>query len=362
MAGISVLCVDPDESTREKLEEAVRTDLEEMDPIVEGRSSVETAGEFIDDGEVDCLVTEYDLPDGTGLDLAGRIRASAPDAGVVPFTDRPPEEIDAAEDIVTEYVDKGADAADTRVTSLIRMTVSSRSQVSYPLPETEAERLAALESYDFDSDDLGRSFDRLTDLATRHFDVELASLNLIEEHDQRLLACQGMGADSMSTPRDASICTFTILSDDRVMTVEDVREDPRFEGRAEEFEALGIRSYMGARLLTPAGFSIGTLCVYEDEPRQFSSAERDYLRTLADLAVDLLVARADPDGERTVVTNHRRASGTGRCSPATDDSNPSHGGRCDSSLPRRRRVATTTISPCRPAGRSRRPAVPSSRW
>jgi len=76
-----------------------------------------------------------------------------------------------------------------------------------------------------------------------------------------------MGDDSLSTSRDASICTFTIMADDRVMTVEDVHEDPQFEGRTDYFEAFGIRSYMGARLVTPAGHSIGTLCIYEGEPR-----------------------------------------------------------------------------------------------
>jgi len=167
MTGIGVLHVDPDGSAREQLTETVRTELAEMDPTVEGCSSIEAAAEVIGDGRVDCLVTEYDLPDGTCLDLASRLRASAPDASVVLFTDRAFEDIDTHEDIVVEYVDKEADAARVRVTGLIRMTVSGRGRTSYPLPDTEAERLAALESYEFDTDALRRSFDRITALATR---------------------------------------------------------------------------------------------------------------------------------------------------------------------------------------------------
>lgn len=295
MTGTTILCVDPDESARERLVDAIRSDLVDMSPTVESRSSVETAEACIRNGGVDCLVTEYDLPDGTGLELAESLRESAPDASIVLFTERGFDGIETGDSVVAEYVDKGGEAAHTRVTSLIRMTVSSRSQASYPLPDTEAERLAAIESYGLDSDELARSFDRVTDLASRHFDADMASLNLIEEREQRMMACQGIGTDSMTTSRDASICTFTIVSDTQVMTVEDVHEDPRFAGRTETFEEFGIRSYMGAQLVTPAGLSVGTLCIYDGEPRQFTSDERDYLRTLAELAVDLLVAQAGTD-------------------------------------------------------------------
>jgi GAF domain-containing protein len=318
MTGTSILCVDPDESARERLVDAIRGDLVDMSPAVESRPSVETAKACIRNGSVDCLVTEYDLPDGTGLELARSFRESAPDGSIVLFTDRAFDGIEAGDDVIAEYVDKGGEAAYTRVTSLIRMTVSSRSQASYPLPDTEAERLAAIESYGLDSDELARSFDRVTDLASRHFGADIASLNLIEEREQRMMACQGIGTESMTTSRDASICTFTIVSDTRVMTVEDVREDPRFAGRTETFEEFGIRSYMGAQLVTPAGLSIGTLCIYDGEPRQFSSDERDYLRTLAELAVDLLVARAGTERSDDAAT-----AGSGE--------NPSNGDAADAS-------------------------------
>jgi GAF domain-containing protein len=311
MNGIGVLCVDSDQAARADLAETLRADLGELDPTVEECASVEAATRAVEEGGIDCLVTEYGLPDGTGLELAERFREAVPDASVVLFTDRPYEEMDTDGAAVVEHVDKGADAASTRVASLIRMTVSSRSQVSYPLPDTEDERLAALESYEFDTEELERSFDRITDLATRHFDVELASLNLIERSQQRMLACQGMGTDSMSTSRDASICTFTIVSEDRVMTVEDVHDDPRFEGRREQFDEFGIRSYMGARLETPTGYSVGTLCIYGAEPQQFSPAEQGYLRTLSELAVDLLAANAD-DGRADV-------EGAGADADADDD-------------------------------------------
>jgi CheY-like chemotaxis protein len=298
MPDTRVVCVDPDGTQRAELVERLRADLSDLDPVIEGYESAGAAASATEAAPIDCLVTEHDLPDGTGLELAGRIRAETPDASVVLFTDTEPEAVggEDAEPTVTEYVDKSTAAAPARVAALIEMSVTLRSQVSYPVPGEEEARLAAVAEYDFDDGALARAFDRLTDLAVQRLDVSSASVNIIEEHEQRLLACRGLEADVDRTSRDASICTFTIVEDDRVMTVRDVREDPRFAAKHEELEALGIRSYMGAQLISPDGYRIGTLCVYDDQPQEFQRRDRDYLRTLADLGVDLLAAHADVEG------------------------------------------------------------------
>jgi len=132
------------------------------------------------------------------------------------------------------------------------------------------------------------SLDRITDLAAAHFDVEQASINLITEYSQEFLACYGEAEDWETMDREDSICTFTILEESGVMAVEDVTEDPRFQSRADSLIELGIRSYMGANLITSNGLVIGPLCVYDDEPRSFSPAEKAYLRDLAAVAMDLI--------------------------------------------------------------------------
>jgi CheY-like chemotaxis protein len=300
-----VLCVDPNETAREELVERVRVELPDAASAVEAHESIAGTEAFVEAGTVDCLVTEYDLPDGTGVDLAGRLRRTDPDASVFLFTDQPPERIDTSDGdaVVTEYVDKTADAALARIANLVETTVTSGGQVSYPLPDREDERLAILSEFDFDSVELTRSFDRITDLSVRRFDIDSASINVIEQHEQKMLACKGLGPASLLSQRNDSICTFTIASDDRTMTVEDTHEDPRFEDQQEIFDELGFRSYMGAQIRLPSEVTVGTLCVYDDEPRTFSRADREDLRTLADLLADTLVvyrsAHEDdtPDGE-----------------------------------------------------------------
>ena len=84
------------------------------------------------------------------------------------------------------------------------------------------------------------------------------------------------------------------------MVVENVTEDPRFESRSDLLLELGIRSSMGANLVTPSGLVIGPLCVYDDEPRSFSAAEKAYLRDLASVAMDLIELHSRLDAAREV--------------------------------------------------------------
>jgi CheY-like chemotaxis protein len=289
----SLLCVDPDEATRTDTVAMLTDALADLDPAITTADGLEEATAALT-ADLSVLITEYDLPDGTGFELIETARDVCPDATCILYTERDPAELDTDDprDTVIEYVGKNSAFGDDRLTDLLRTSFITASQTSYPRPQTEAERLEALDSYAPDDPDLLISLDRITDLAATHFDVEIASINLITKHSQEFLACYGPAEDWKSVDRENSICTFTILEDAGVMTVEDVTEDPRFSSRSESLVELGIRSYMGASLVTPAGLVIGTLCVYDDRVRSFSAAEEDYLRDLAATAMDLIHVHA----------------------------------------------------------------------
>jgi len=301
-----VLCVDPDDAARTA--SGLRDELSDLGIETETARSVDEAVAVVEaDGPpVDCVVTGYELPDGTGLALVDRVRERAPDTGCILFTERGYDAIDteAFQTTITEYVQKRTGNAIERLAQLVRLTVSASAQTSYPVPQNEAERIATLASYDLDAEGLEASLARITDLAARHFDVPTASINVIGEHSQEFLACHGTAESWAPTPREDSICTFTLVEDDPVMVVENVAEDPRFEHN-EAFADLGIRTYMGANIGPEGRPPIGTLCVYDEEPHSFSEADRTYLSTLADVAMDLVDARArtnrspEPDHEAT---------------------------------------------------------------
>jgi DNA-binding NarL/FixJ family response regulator len=310
-----ILCVDPDATARTETVEHLSSELDDFDPTVETASSLGEAERAVG-AELDAVVTEYDLGDGTGLDLVTAVRDAAPDAGCILYTDTDPDEIDTDElrGTITEYVGKGSVFGTERLARLLRTTVEERSQTSYPLPQNERERLAALQSYDLDDSELLESLDRVTDLAAAHFDVDRASVNIISERSQEFLACYGAASDWETMDREDSICTFTILEEDDVMTVEDVAEDPRFESRSETLLDMGIRSYMGANLVAKTGLVIGPLCVYDDEPRSFSAADEAYLQDLAAVAMDIVELYSQPDGADTggEECSHHRGDRPGR--------------------------------------------------
>lgn len=290
MADTRILCVDPDTQAREELTEGLQTHLADLQPTVEARGTLETAQSVLTEQTVDCVITEYDLPDGTGLDLINRARTKSPDAGSILFTTAKPDAIDTtdSEATVTEYLAKDTPQAIERVAQIVRTTVTGRRQRSYPVPVDESDRIAALGTYAFDSAPLRHSLERLTALAVCHFDVSGAEVNIIEDHKQETLAAHEVAPPRQSTARDLSICTFTILEDDGVMAVEDVHDDPRFAPRSHELADRGVRSYLGATITAPTGFVLGTVCIYAEAPRTFGPADEDFLRTLADIATDLI--------------------------------------------------------------------------
>jgi len=283
---MAILCVDPDPdalaATREALEGA-GFETRGCGSAVDARAAL---GE--EDG-IDCLVTEQDLPDGTGLALVERARETVPDAACILFTGVPLSEIDtmAFGGVVAEYLAKDDPEPHAELVGLVEHGVGVRSQTAYPLPDDETARLAALERYAASPAELDDSLDRLTRLATALFGVESAAIGLVEESRERFLSCHGADFDDLD--RDETVCTYAIL-DRGVTVVEDLRTDPRFDDN-ETLAAAGIRFYAGAPLRTPEGAVIGTFCLQHDEPRSFDGRDRELLALLAEEAMEQLVLR-----------------------------------------------------------------------
>ena len=280
-----ILCVDPDPSASER----TRAALADAGFAVDRVGSVADARARLDDGRaIDCVVSEYDLPDGTGLELFETARYLAPDAACVLFTARTLSDVDSSAfgDVVAEYVRKTGGGR-TELVDVVEHALAFRSQTAYPLPEDEDARVAALEQYAVDASALDESLDRFTELATALFDVNASAIGLVDTHHQEFLSCHGVAFDPID--REETVCTYALLDDD-VTVIEDVADDPRFEDN-EGLAAANIRFYASAQLVTPDNQAIGTFCIYDDEPRGFADRDRDLLEMLADQAMEQLVLR-----------------------------------------------------------------------
>lgn len=291
-----ILCVDSDSSSLATTRQA----LSEAGLDADGATSIDGADRVLDDEEIECLITEYDLDDGTGLELVTDARERAPDASCILFTDTSLDEIPTAafDDVVAEYLRKDGHEARSDLVELVEHHLAVQPQTAYPLPENETARVAALARYANDPAVLVESMDRITELATALFDVNSAGVGLIDAHEERFLSCYGASFDTL--PREETICTYAILDPD-VTVIEDVATDPRFSDN-EGLAAADIRFYAGAPMVTEDGQAIGTLCVHDDEPRPFSERDRDLLSLLAAQAMEQLELRrrlrAAEGGER----------------------------------------------------------------
>ncbi|MFB6167619.1 MAG: GAF domain-containing protein [Haloferacaceae archaeon] len=282
-----ILCVDPDDDARA----ATTAALADAGFETRGAASVREATAALADADAspECVVTEYDLPDGTGLELVRRVRATTPNAACILFTTTPLDEVDTSSfgDVVAEYLRKDAADAHDELAALVEHSLTFLSQTSYPLPADEGARVSALERYTTDPVGLDDALDRLTTLAGSLFGVDSAFVGLVDAHHERYISCYGPEIATM--PRENTVCTYAIL-DEQVTVVESVAEDPRFASN-ERLADIGLEFYAGAPLVTDEGQVIGTFCLMDDEPRSFSTADREQLRLFADAVMDQLELR-----------------------------------------------------------------------
>ncbi|MFP4228750.1 MAG: putative bifunctional diguanylate cyclase/phosphodiesterase [Salinivenus sp.] len=160
--------------------------------------------------------------------------------------------------------------------------------MSYPVPDNEDERLAALHRLNILDTGAEAAFDRLADIARRVFGTENAAVTLVDANRQWFKAACGL--DLAETPREQSFCAHVIDGPD-VLVVEDARMDVRFDDNPFVVKEEGIRFYAGAPLTIEESAHVGTLCVSDPEPRPFDEEAKALLAELAEVGADLLRTR-----------------------------------------------------------------------
>lgn len=151
-----------------------------------------------------------------------------------------------------------------------------------PLPDNEAERLAALRALLILDTPPEQRFDKIVEFAASEFDVPIALISLIDKERQWFKARVGLPV--CETGRDISFCGHAIMAAD-IMVVPDALRDARFADNPLVTGEPGIRFYAGAPLILPSGAALGTLCLIDRRPRTLDAMELGILSTLRDLAL-----------------------------------------------------------------------------
>ena len=155
----------------------------------------------------------------------------------------------------------------------------------YPIPPNEEERLKEILGYDYPDGPAQASLNRICLLAQSLFNVPIALVTLIGRHEQKFIAKCGVDADG--TPRKDAFCTYAILNDE-VLIVNDATRDARFSENPLVTGDMHIRFYAGAPLIVRPGIRLGTLCIINTKPCEFSKEEASRLQMLATVAVNEL--------------------------------------------------------------------------
>ena len=154
--------------------------------------------------------------------------------------------------------------------------------------EREADRLATLSQYRILDTEAEPEYDRLTRLAAQVCRTPVSVVTLVDEHRQWFKSRFGLDADSI--PREYPLCAYAIESDD-CLVIDDMARDNRFASYPVVTGEPRIRSYLGAPLTVGPDLRLGTLCVIDVEPREFTADEIEALGTLRDAVVNLLELR-----------------------------------------------------------------------
>ncbi|MCJ2024492.1 GGDEF and EAL domain-containing protein [Methylobacterium sp. J-067] len=140
----------------------------------------------------------------------------------------------------------------------------------------EAERLHSLTQLEILGTPASESFDRITRLASKIFNLPIAAVSLTDSDRQWFKS--RVGVEHWSIPREKAPCSQVAETCD-VVIIEDFLADPFYSDSL--LAKAGIRFYAGAPLVTRDGFGLGAMCVLGMTPRRIHREELTALRDLA---------------------------------------------------------------------------------
>jgi hypothetical protein len=150
----------------------------------------------------------------------------------------------------------------------------------------DPERLRALRGTGLLDSAPDPSFDRHVRLAAEVLNAPVALVSLVDEDRQFLKSCIGVEepyASARETPLSHSFCQHAVARREPLV-VDDAREHPVLKTNP-AITDMGAIAYAGVPLVDDAGHALGTLCVIDNRPRQWS---RHQVELLADLAASVV--------------------------------------------------------------------------
>lgn len=145
-------------------------------------------------------------------------------------------------------------------------------------PLDEGARQASLDALHILDTEPEERFDRITRTARDLLGTTSAAITFIDT-DRHWFKSR-IGVEKEQMPRFSTLCDITIQRREH-FAIEDAAHDPRFADNAMVVTEPFLRFYAGYPIEAPNGVRVGTLSVFDPEPRTFSDADAALLRGLA---------------------------------------------------------------------------------
>jgi signal transduction histidine kinase/CheY-like chemotaxis protein/HPt (histidine-containing phosphotransfer) domain-containing protein len=149
---------------------------------------------------------------------------------------------------------------------------------SFPIPDNELQRLAALRRYNILDTLPDHAFDDATKLVSYICGVPIAHISFIDESRQWFKSEIGIGVTEV--PREISFCNYTIL-DTKILEINDTHLNETFKNDPNVTGGFNVRFYAGVPLTTPDGYNIGTLCAIDHVVKELNDNQRNALSIVA---------------------------------------------------------------------------------
>ena len=148
------------------------------------------------------------------------------------------------------------------------------------IPDNDAERVKAVESYEILDTDQEQDFDDITELAASLTGCKVSYIGFFDDKRLWLKSKYGLPPDLTERPRELTLCSPTICQSD-LLVVPDMSKDSRYAELPTVKNPPNAKFYCAMPLINPEGFALGTLCVWDTAVMELEPHIQQCMRRLA---------------------------------------------------------------------------------
>lgn len=147
-------------------------------------------------------------------------------------------------------------------------------------------RLKDVNSYEILDTPPEKELDEITELASIIFDTPISLITILDNKRQWFKSNKGLSVSE--TKVEDSFCQHALHKKNEVLVIKNALEDQRFINNKLVLDEPNIRFYAGAPLVTKKNHVLGTLCIIDRKPREFTKEHEKALQILARKAMTII--------------------------------------------------------------------------